>query len=263
MKGEKGQVLPGALIALTVGALILIPFLNYTSTSIRSTSLLGEIMEEQYSAGAGVEDAMWRLIHDPDFAPSAYSDPVTYDITVNDIEVLIKVELDIDLGRLYVESNVTSTGVPNTFLITIIVKNVGPSTIFLEEIGSLLPRGFEYIPNSCQDYPDNIAVDQKWDILEPAELNWKGGRWELIWRSTSPDKFRRSVDSGQTETQRFRATSTGKSRYNEAWIDPNPSSYDISTSVHRYRIKAEAGDRIIQAVVVAEEEPKVLSWQLV
>ena len=61
MKGEKGQALPLALVALSVGVLLITPFLHSVSAnSIASRNYSGSILQ-QYSSDAGVEDAIWRL----------------------------------------------------------------------------------------------------------------------------------------------------------------------------------------------------------
>ncbi|MFP3975510.1 MAG: hypothetical protein ACOC6S_03255 [Chloroflexota bacterium] len=68
MSGERGLVLPLALAAMAVGALFVAPFLGYASTTLMSSQQYGVETGEQYSADAGVEHALWRLLYESDFA---------------------------------------------------------------------------------------------------------------------------------------------------------------------------------------------------
>ncbi len=61
MNCERGQVLPLALIALTIGALVTAPFLGYSSSTIISSQIYEQTISERYAADAGVEYAIWGL----------------------------------------------------------------------------------------------------------------------------------------------------------------------------------------------------------
>jgi predicted acyltransferase (DUF342 family) len=58
---EKGQALPLALLILVLGTLLITPFLGHASSSLVGSRIYGETMARQYSAGAGVEHAIWHL----------------------------------------------------------------------------------------------------------------------------------------------------------------------------------------------------------
>ena len=70
---EKGQALPLALIILSIGALLVGAFLSYTSTNLIASRIRERIVEGQYAADAGVEDAIWNLLYG-DF-PTILTDP--------------------------------------------------------------------------------------------------------------------------------------------------------------------------------------------
>ena len=69
LKDEKGQALPLALIALVLGALLVGSFLSYVSTNLLASRLVDRLVDDQYAADAGVEDAIWNLVYG-DFAES-------------------------------------------------------------------------------------------------------------------------------------------------------------------------------------------------
>lgn len=61
MKGEKGQALPLAMMALTIGALIIAPFLGHVSAGLISSRTYGLSIAVRDSCDAGVEHAIWSL----------------------------------------------------------------------------------------------------------------------------------------------------------------------------------------------------------
>jgi hypothetical protein len=77
--GERGQALAIALVAIAFGAMVLTPFLGQAGTSLIGSRVYAEAMDRQYSAGAGVEHAIWDLAYD-DLAGGlpAEGDNVTY-----------------------------------------------------------------------------------------------------------------------------------------------------------------------------------------
>jgi len=63
LRNEKGQALPLALIALSLGALLVGGFLSNTSTNLIATQVFKRATQEHYAADSGVEDAIWDLIY--------------------------------------------------------------------------------------------------------------------------------------------------------------------------------------------------------
>jgi hypothetical protein len=61
MNGEKGQALPLAILALTIGALLVAPFLGHAGSSLIGSRVYGEIINQQNACDAGVEHAIWNL----------------------------------------------------------------------------------------------------------------------------------------------------------------------------------------------------------
>ena len=52
-----------ALIALAIGAILVGTFLSYLGTNLISSRIFGRLVEGQYAADAGVEDAIWNLTY--------------------------------------------------------------------------------------------------------------------------------------------------------------------------------------------------------
>jgi hypothetical protein len=61
---EIGQALPIVLAALALGIMVVAPFLSHASASLVSAQDYRQILCEQYSADAGIEQAIWRLTQD-------------------------------------------------------------------------------------------------------------------------------------------------------------------------------------------------------
>jgi len=60
---QNGQVLPMALIFLVLAGMVVGPFLSYESAALLSTRIKDTLIDEQYAADAGVEDAIWKLLY--------------------------------------------------------------------------------------------------------------------------------------------------------------------------------------------------------
>jgi len=60
-----GRSLPLALLALTVGTLVIAPFLGHASASLIASRTYGQAITEQYSCDTGIEWTLWRLKGNP------------------------------------------------------------------------------------------------------------------------------------------------------------------------------------------------------
>jgi hypothetical protein len=92
--GESGQALPIVLAALALGIMVVAPFLSHASSNLISSQNYKLMLYEQYSADAGIEQAIWRLDQD-DLALKLtdVNDTTSYtlDKEVNNIQPVIKV----------------------------------------------------------------------------------------------------------------------------------------------------------------------------
>ena len=97
MKGEKGQALPLALVALAIGAILVTPFARSVSVNSIASRTYSSSILQQYSSDAGVEDAIWDLtkgtLADQLTAPG---DTVSYSLSgsVNEVVPNISVTRD-------------------------------------------------------------------------------------------------------------------------------------------------------------------------
>jgi hypothetical protein len=64
MNGEKGQALPLAILALTIGTLLIAPFLGHAGSSIIGSRVYAETIDYRTACDAGVEHAIWRLLYE-------------------------------------------------------------------------------------------------------------------------------------------------------------------------------------------------------
>ena len=61
MKGEKGQALPLAMMALAIGMIIITPFLGHASASVIGSRTYGDSIKNNSACDAGIEHAIWAL----------------------------------------------------------------------------------------------------------------------------------------------------------------------------------------------------------
>ena len=68
--GSRGQVLPLAMVALALGALLVSPFLVDASVNLLASRRVDSTIKDYYSADAGVEWALWLLKGDSELTAS-------------------------------------------------------------------------------------------------------------------------------------------------------------------------------------------------
>jgi hypothetical protein len=94
MNSEKGQALPLAILALTIGTLLIAPFLGHASSAIIGSATYGEAIDYQNACDAGVEHGIWSLLYDSlgDLIPNP-GDHIVYQLpeTINGANITIKV----------------------------------------------------------------------------------------------------------------------------------------------------------------------------
>ncbi len=61
MNHQSGQALPLAILALTIGSLVVGPFLGYAGSDLIGSRVYGEAIAKQSACDAGVEHAIWSL----------------------------------------------------------------------------------------------------------------------------------------------------------------------------------------------------------
>lgn len=126
IKGQKGQALPIVLILLLIGGLLIVPTLNYASTSLKGHEVVERKGEELYAADSGVEEGLRWLIYSRESGGPWTWDSVqgtgqrnTY--TINGCSVNVTIEELPAMGNNYfkVTSSATSPNGGTTILSTV------------------------------------------------------------------------------------------------------------------------------------------------
>jgi len=172
-RGEDGLVLPSVLAMLALGSLLIVPTLNYASTSLNAGKIIERKVEGLYAADAGIEDALWRIKND---RPSSF--PYSYQLT-NVNGMLVSVVIDEittlsgeELGTpgdhsdwLEITKSVTYDGGQGTYFYTLSMCNNGEGNIQVETILIDFPPGLEYMVGSTSG---DITIDNPAVIGDPA-----------------------------------------------------------------------------------------------
>ena len=217
-----------------------------------------------------------------------------------DLEVYSPLSASVDIGtgtpncgygaKINVSKAVSPSAVLpglTTFTYTISVVNWSNDTLYMCQVGDLLPPTFSYETSSSGDYPSNI------DTSEP-NVTWESdyGRWELDWSNaptegTTPPLS--TIAAGATQTQTFRTTAdveSGNTYNNDVWavyadtddhcedaiggqggggkVQGGASSSWSATVAPLYDIQAVAADgTVLSRIVFFESEGQIdlLSWQ--
>jgi len=101
-KKESGQALVLTLILMLVGGVIIAPLLSYMSTGLEAGQVYEGKMDELYTADAGVEDAINKIVKDyPEVENLNVGQSYSYILTSNSRQVNVKVtKLDVMEGLL-------------------------------------------------------------------------------------------------------------------------------------------------------------------
>ena len=183
---QRGMALIMVLALLALGGLTIASSLNYSSTIIYSNRISGYAMDCMYSAGAGVEYSIWAL-ENGEAIPANLSD------NVNGKQISLDIE-DKGIFKLYcgdliyvdnlpphydwmtTNGSVSFNGTDYTYTIT--VNWVGDANQRkIIELGAKLPKGFEYITDSEDNYPDNVSFDNPDDMGSNSLGQWIDWLW--------------------------------------------------------------------------------------
>lgn len=192
VRNKKGQALPMVLCFMTIGALVIIPLLQHTSTGLNAGRIQAEKIALSYSADSGIEHALWRVnIDDVPLDPYDYETEFTYslpqDLNGNTVTATIKQVWPLT----GLESDENGTTPPGSLLVTSGVVNeqegeyqvqIGydgsAGDLPIDRVAVWLPPGFEYIADSSS----GITTDN------PTDADWKGGK-VLMWDFQPPVNF--------------------------------------------------------------------------
>ena len=165
-KEEEGVALLVTLVMMAVGSLLIVPTLNYVSTSIRTGEIFEEKLEALYAADAGVEDALWRMVNDePSFFPYSYEltdiNGMTVSVIIDAVTTIAGQEIGVsgvhDDFLIITKSAVYNDGI---YDYTLTLTNGGVGNVKVEMILIDLPPGLDYVWDSTGGdlYNDNPTI---------------------------------------------------------------------------------------------------------
>lgn len=173
-RGQRGLALPIVLILLVLGGLLVVPALQYSSTSLKHHGVTERKAKELYAADSGVEDALYWLINAKEEGGpwAGWDDDAGYgeraDYTLNDCTVSVTLErLPSGDGNEYkITSEATSTQASTTVLSTVWAISLayysGPSTTFdnqsdVPDVDLIVVEGDATLGTGVDIYSDFIA----------------------------------------------------------------------------------------------------------
>jgi hypothetical protein len=265
-KGEQGVTLVIVLLMMTVGSLLIIPTLDFISTSVQTGEVFEENLEALYAAEAGVEDALWRMANDK---PSSF--PYSYELTdINGMTVSVVIDAveaiagqDVGTGGVHDEYLIiTKSAVYNDGIYdyTLSVTNDGNGNVKVEMILIDFPPGLDYVWDSTGGdlYGDNPAVigDSSTGIT-------------LFWEFTPPYP---TIPEEATRIHTFQLSSSTEISGAEGHGCVRATRQDVGTvwdsDSHPYSITAQAKDAtdtVVSTIRTGFWEAGVISitcWQV-
>ena len=202
-RGEAGQVLPAVLAMTALGSMLIVPTLNYVSTSLKTGDMIEEELKGLYAAEAGVEDALWEISNwteesEPESFPYTYELPDVNGLTVSVTIEGITTVSGKDVGAtgnhdeyLLVEKTVTYDA--GVYYYTLTMTNNGVGNVKIEMILIDFPPGVDYIEGSTGGDlyisdpivvgDSDIGITLYWEYLPPyptiPEFGFKVHTFEL------------------------------------------------------------------------------------
>jgi len=194
-KGETGQAFILVLILLAIGALLIVPALRLTGTSLKSSQILARHVRAMYAADGAQEYVLWKLAYEPDYAASftveGQSDNFSVDICGKQVDVNVVMRAVPGQGGMTlatdevirptktVTPHTVSNGYPGPYTYTIKLEQLSENTTQgLDAVYDVLPKGLEYVADSSR-----LSVDGgEWtDNIGEPRIDTIGGQDRLRW----------------------------------------------------------------------------------
>ena len=233
-RGERGGLATLMLLGFIVLAVPLTIGAIQTSGQLsRNSRVYDGRLAGMYSAGAGVELVLWKILSDPTFnddltelSPTTQltveSNDETVDVTIT--QIFDSVVLD-GQGVIVIKSvtpDAISVGQSPTFTYTIRVLNEGIGTIQVKQMLDFMPPGLAYKAGSASGMTDGEP-----GITSNAPATCGSAPSRLFWNVANEAVY---VDPGQQATLTFQATGSlpegtyynqAAARYNPWWDSPD------------------------------------------
>ena len=236
IRGEKGQALPLAILALAAGTLVIAPFLGHASSSLVGSRIYEQAIIEQYSCDAGIEWALWRIKDNPVLTTNT-----TYDSTA--LEPF--------------PSQINGSSFPTTELR--FDEDAGATeTITPEWQDGEGEHTYDFNTTDSGNITaviDNITASKTVIV----ELSHVRGQPDYEFQGDGPYIAEFEIDSAGSYTILVTLPKTNK--YGP--LGPGPITITITYPVASYDIRAQKGDCTITARATASYlETRVISWQV-
>jgi len=197
-KREGGQAFILVLILLAIGALLVVPALRLTTTSLKSSQVIGKEVRALYAADGAQEYVLWKLVYqgfgsqftedgqEANLAVDICGYPVDVTVIMRAVEGEGGVNLATDHTIRPMKSVSPATvpnDIPETFTYTISLEQLSDNnTQGLDCVYDILPTGFgngSYVPGSSYLSVDGGPWESLGDPL--AEYLGYGGQERLRW----------------------------------------------------------------------------------
>jgi hypothetical protein len=259
MHSEKGQALPLAILALTIGTLVIAPFLGHAGSSLIGSRTYAEAISYQNASDAGVEHAIWSLTKGTlaEQLPSP-GDEITYQLgeTLNGVNTTVTVTANATGGGGGTGS-ITDTIIDNF--------NFGPSG---GETPAIVPVAGDVYVIAYGDWnndgwvktvnidADGIIADTAIDVLEfdnrdgytPDIIHVSGNTYAIAYRSSGNDGFIKTVSiaaSGDISNSVIDALEFDNRNCYE------PRIIQVSGSVYAIAYRGSGNDGFVKTVQIA------------
>ncbi len=251
MKRERGQAFILVLILLAVGALLIVPILHTAYIVVKSRSMYGQFIMEDYAADAAVEYGMWRLKYEPGFAESlpigTESDP--FYITLNGITANTTVMAQALESEL---SGQALAGRADGEIQFKVEKTVVATTTY----ATLAADGFESDSGSggTGSWNDNWVFSGSWDINQTGEHE---GSYHLLLQGDDNE----TPGDGYAEREVDLSGSTGMGPYLTFWARVSSfESYNNDEAYVKVSTDGETWD-ILRTFVDGDDDDQYHQYQ--
>jgi len=273
-KTEAGLALPLVLVMMAVGSLIIVPSLNHISTNLKAGVIVRENLKAVYAAGAGVEDASWRLINDkPASFPYSYQlsgiNGMSVSVVIDEMTNISGEEINPSAGHVdWLEITKSVNYDEGIYYYAMYLTNKDVSVIKIEKIFIDFPPDLEYAAGSTGG---DITTD------DPAVNGNPTTGIALIWDISPPFP---TIESGpdpehgyyNTETHTFQLSGPPDVAGVEGHSFTQVIRADVSTvcdvDSHPYSITTQAKDSndkviaTIRAGVWEGDQLQISCWQV-
>ncbi len=182
-KGETGQAFILVLILLAIGALLIVPALRLTGTSLKSSQILARQVRAMYAADGAQEYVLWKLAYDPGYAASftveGQSDNFTVDLCGKPVDVMVVMRAVPGLGGLTLATEhvirPTKTVTPDTAARD--VNYTFEYIIKLEQLSDNNTQGLDVIYDIL---PEDLKTPTADYVTDSSFWRVDGGGWQQI-----------------------------------------------------------------------------------